>query len=50
MFKNEDDVNVWIMDDGNYILIFVKVNIVVGFIKFYFVEWLGLKYELVKVK
>lgn len=50
VFKKEDDVNVWITDDGNHIPILAKANIAVGSIKLHLVEWSGLKHELAKAK
>lgn len=50
VFKKDDDVSVWITDDGNHIPILAKANIAVGAIKLHLVEWSGLKHELAQVK
>ena len=47
-FKNEEDVQFWVTDDGNRIPVLVKAKIAVGSIKMHLVEWDGLKYELAK--
>jgi hypothetical protein len=49
IFKSEEDLTVWITDDGNKIPILVKANILVGSIKMEMTEWEGLANTLARV-
>lgn len=49
IFKNEEDLNVWITDDENKIPILVKSKILVGSIKMEVTEWKGLANPMAKL-
>lgn len=49
VFENEDDLNVWITDDGNKIPILVKSQLMVGSIKMEMTEWSGLANSISKI-
>jgi hypothetical protein len=49
IFKSEEDLNVWITDDGNKIPILAKAKILVGSIKMELTKTEGLKNEMAKV-
>ena len=50
IFKSEDDLQVWISDDGNKIPLLAKANILVGSIKMEVTEYEGLKNPISKIK
>ena len=49
VFGSEDDLTVWITDDGNKIPIMAKANLKVGSMKMHLVEWTGLSNPMSKV-
>lgn len=49
IFKDEDDMHVWITDDKNHIPILVKSKILVGSIKMEMTEYSGLAHPIAKV-
>ena len=49
VFKNSDDLQIWITDDDNRIPILIKAKILVGSIKMEVVEYKGLANEVAKV-
>lgn len=49
VFNSEEDLTVWITDDGNKIPIMAKANIKVGSMKMHLVDWAGLSNEMAKV-
>ncbi|NOQ75543.1 MAG: DUF3108 domain-containing protein [Crocinitomix sp.] len=49
VFGSEDDLTVWITDDGNKIPIMAKANLKVGSMKMHLVEWEGLSNPMSKV-
>lgn len=49
IFNSEEDLTVWITDDGNKIPILAKANIKVGSLKMHLVGWEGLKNPLAKI-
>lgn len=49
IFKDEEDLTVWITDDANKIPILAKANIQVGSLKMHLVGWEGLKNPMAKV-
>lgn len=50
IFKNEEDLQVWISDDENKIPLLAKANIMVGSIKMEVTDYEGLKSPISKVK
>jgi len=50
IFKNEEDLSVWISDDENKIPLLAKANIMVGSIKMEVTDYEGLKNPISKVK
>lgn len=50
IFKNEEDLQVWISDDANKIPLLAKANILVGSIKMEVTDYEGLKSPIAKVK
>lgn len=49
VFNSEEDLTVWITDDGNKIPIMAKANLKVGSMKMHLVEWTGLSNPMAKV-
>jgi hypothetical protein len=49
VFNSEEDLTVWITDDGNKIPIMAKANLKVGSMKMHLVDWQGLANEMAKV-
>lgn len=49
IFNSEEDLTVWITDDGNKIPILAKANIKVGSLKMHLVGWEGLKNPLAQI-
>jgi hypothetical protein len=49
IFNSEEDLTVWITDDGNKIPILAKANIKVGSLKMHLVGWEGLKNPLSQI-
>ncbi len=49
IFKNEEDLTVWISDDENKIPLLAKANILVGSIKMEVVEYSGLKNPVARI-
>ena len=49
VFNSEEDLTVWITDDGNKIPIMAKANIKVGSMKMHLVDWEGLSNPMAKV-
>ena len=49
VFNSEEDLTVWITDDGNKIPIVAKANIKVGSLKMHLVKWENLKNSMAKV-
>ena len=43
IFKGEEDVLVWVTDDGNKIPIYIEAKIIVGTVKAYLKDYKGLK-------
>jgi hypothetical protein len=50
VFKKEEDLNVWISDDGNHIPIRAQAEILVGSIKMDLLEYKGLANPVALVK
>lgn len=50
VFNSEEDLTVWITDDGNKIPIMAKANIKVGSMKMHLVDWEGLSNPMARVK
>lgn len=49
IFNSEEDLTVWITDDGNKIPILAKANIKVGSLKMHLVGWEGLKNPMAQI-
>lgn len=49
IFKDEDDLNVWITDDGNSIPVLVRAKVLVGSIKMELTDYEGLANPIAKV-
>lgn len=49
VFNSEEDLTIWITDDGNKIPIMAKANLKVGSMKMHLVEWAGLANPMAKV-
>jgi hypothetical protein len=49
VFKNNDDLNVWITDDGNRIPVLVQAKILVGSIKMELTGYEGLVNPIAKL-
>ena len=49
VFNSEDDLTIWITDDGNKIPIMAKANLKVGSMKMHLVDWDGLANPMAKV-
>ena len=50
VFKNEDDLNIWLTDDKNHIPIMGQANILVGSVKMELTGYSGLVNEISKIK
>lgn len=50
IFKDADDLNVWITDDGNHIPVLVRAKVLVGSIKMELTDYEGLAHPIAKVK
>jgi len=49
LFKDEEDLNVWITDDGNHIPVLVRAKVLVGSIKMELTDYEGLANPIAKV-
>lgn len=50
VFKKEEDLSVWITDDGNHIPILAKAKILVGSVKMELIQYQGLKNPIAQVQ
>lgn len=50
VFNSEEDLTIWITDDGNKIPIMAKANLKVGSMKMHLVRWEGLSNPMAEVK